>query len=120
MDAIPLARAQAKCEQLECELQKLPDFQHYLRMAGRAGRHRMERELMANPKFRMWSILKASMRKACPTLTNGAGQLGHGAGRVEKPVAPVLRVSAFASQARALGRTRMRDLPILASAPESR
>jgi|HubBroStandDraft_6_1064221.scaffolds.fasta_scaffold545163_2 hypothetical protein len=64
LDETPLSRAQAKCEQLERELKKCPDFHLYLIAQSREDRKRMERTLMTIPHFRLWHALKDSARGA--------------------------------------------------------
>jgi hypothetical protein len=51
-ERLPLDRAQAKREELECELKKCPDFQLYLITQAHGDRARMERVLMKNPVLR--------------------------------------------------------------------
>jgi hypothetical protein len=57
----PLDRARAKCEQLERELRKSPDFQLYLFANSRKNRTRMERLLVEIPAFRLWRALSCSI-----------------------------------------------------------
>jgi hypothetical protein len=64
LDETPLSRAQAKCEELERELKKCPDFHLYLIAQSREDRKRMERTLMTIPHFRLWHALKDSARRA--------------------------------------------------------
>ncbi len=60
----PLARAQAKCEQIEQELRKHLDFQFYLVCHSRQDRARMRRVLMEIPSFRLWRALKNAIEQA--------------------------------------------------------
>jgi hypothetical protein len=57
----PLQRAQAKCEQLECDLRRSPDFQLYLLTKSRPDRARMENTLMEIPQFMLWHTLTRSV-----------------------------------------------------------
>jgi hypothetical protein len=57
----PLHRAQEKCEELERELKKSPDFHLYLLTKSRKDRKRMERVLMTIPTFRLWRALKTTV-----------------------------------------------------------
>ena len=59
----PLDRAQAKREQIECELRKCPDFQLYLLTKSRKERARMGRLLMEIPNFRLWRALSTSIER---------------------------------------------------------
>jgi hypothetical protein len=60
-EALPLDRAQARCEQLERQLKKSPDFQLYLITKAPNDRARMERLLMEDPGFRLWRVLTNSI-----------------------------------------------------------
>ncbi len=53
----PLDRVRAKCEQIEGELKKHPDFQLYLITETIKDRTRMKRLLMKIPNFRLWYLL---------------------------------------------------------------
>lgn len=57
----PLARAQAKLQEIERELGKYPDFQLYLIAKTRKDRARMERLLMSIPAFALWRKLRDSV-----------------------------------------------------------
>jgi len=52
-----LVRARKKCERLERELRKCPDFQLYLLSKSRKDRNRMELMLMQIPSFKLWYLL---------------------------------------------------------------
>ena len=52
-----LVRARQKCERLERELRKCPDFQLYLLSKSRKDRNRMELMLMQIPSFKLWYLL---------------------------------------------------------------
>jgi hypothetical protein len=52
-----LVRAREKCERLEGELRKCPDFQLYLLSKSRKDRARMELMLMQIPSFKLWHLL---------------------------------------------------------------
>jgi hypothetical protein len=67
----PLARAQAKIEEIERELRKCPDFQLYLIANDPHDRLRMERVLLAIPNFELWFTLKNSI-VAAATAVAGA------------------------------------------------
>ena len=56
-EELSLDCARARCEQLECELKKCPDFQLYLITKATNDRARMERLLTENPGFRQWRLL---------------------------------------------------------------
>jgi hypothetical protein len=60
-ESMPLVHARTKCEQLERELRKCPDFQLYLLSKSRIERARMERVLMQIPSFRLWHYLMNSI-----------------------------------------------------------
>jgi hypothetical protein len=60
----PLQRAQAKCEQLERELRRSPDFQLYLLTKSRLDQARMESVLMEIPQFALWRALIKSVKRA--------------------------------------------------------
>jgi len=55
-------RALAKCEELERELKRSPDFQLYLLTQSRSDRARMERLLIEIPMFALWLTLHRSER----------------------------------------------------------
>ena len=57
----PLERAQAKCEQLERELRRSPDFHLYLLTKSLRDRARMESVLMDIPQFALWRTLTRSV-----------------------------------------------------------
>jgi len=57
----PLERARAKCEDIERELKKSPDFHLYLLTTSRKDRARMERLLQEIPEFRLWRTLMRSI-----------------------------------------------------------
>jgi len=57
----PLQRALAKCQQLERELRKSPDFQLYLLTRSRLDRARMENILLEIPQFKLWHTLRRSV-----------------------------------------------------------
>jgi hypothetical protein len=59
----PLERARAKCEQLERELGRSPDFQLYLLTKSRLDRARMESVLMEIPQFVLWRTLTRSVEE---------------------------------------------------------
>jgi len=65
-----LVRAREKCEQLERELRKCPDFQLYLLSKSRKDRARMELVLMQIPNFKLWHLLNNSI----VTIEDSAGQ----------------------------------------------
>jgi len=73
----PLDRARAKCEQLERELRKSPDFQLYLVVKSRNGRAQMESLLMEIPAFRLWRTLANSI------------ELAHRRSAVSMPAGPI-------------------------------
>jgi hypothetical protein len=56
-----LVRAREKCERLERELRKCPDFQLYLLSKSRKDRARMELVLMQIPSFKLWHLLMNSI-----------------------------------------------------------
>jgi hypothetical protein len=56
-----LVRAREKCELLERELRKCPDFQLYLLSKSRKDRARMELVLMQIPSFKVWHLLNNSI-----------------------------------------------------------
>jgi hypothetical protein len=60
----PLERAEVKCEKLESDLRKSPDFQLYLLTESRRDRARMESVLMEIPQFALWRTLTRSVRSA--------------------------------------------------------
>ena len=60
----PLDRARVKCEQLERELKRSPDFQLYLLAESPRDRARMESLLMEIPQFALWHILTGSIERA--------------------------------------------------------
>jgi hypothetical protein len=60
-EALPLDRAQARCEQLEHKLKKTSDFQLYLITKTPNDRAQMERLLMEDPGFRLWRVLTNSI-----------------------------------------------------------
>jgi len=60
----PLERALAKCEELERELKRSPDFQLYLLTKSRSDLARMESLLMEIPKFALWLTLARSVKRA--------------------------------------------------------
>ncbi len=60
----PEKRALAKCEDLERELKRSPDFQLYLLTQLRSDRVRMERLLIEIPMFALWLTLHRSERTA--------------------------------------------------------
>jgi hypothetical protein len=60
-ESMPLVHARAKCEHLERELRKSPDFQLYLLSRSRKDRVRMERVLMRIPGFKLWHELMNSI-----------------------------------------------------------
>jgi hypothetical protein len=60
----PLARAQAKLQEIEQELRKYPDFQLYLIARTRQDRARMEQLLMNIPAFALWRKLRDSVTLA--------------------------------------------------------
>lgn len=60
----PLARAQAKIDEIERELRKCPDFQLYLIASNPQDRLRMERVLLAIPNFKLWLTLSKSIAAA--------------------------------------------------------
>ena len=53
----PFDRAKLKCEQLERELRRSPDFQLYLLTESLSDRARMESVLMEIPQFAVWRAL---------------------------------------------------------------
>jgi len=57
----PLARAQARLEEIERELRKYPDFQLYLIARTREDLARMERLLINIPAFALWQKLRNSI-----------------------------------------------------------
>ena len=57
----PLEHAQAKCEQLERELRRSPDFHLYLLTKSLGDRARMESVLMEVPQFALWRTLRRSV-----------------------------------------------------------
>jgi hypothetical protein len=57
----PLDRARAKCEEIERELRKSPDFHLYMLTRSRNDRARMEQLLMEIPEFRLWHMLMKSL-----------------------------------------------------------
>jgi hypothetical protein len=60
----PLARAQAKLQELERELGKHPDFQFYLLAKTEQDRTRMEAMLISIPAFGLWHKLRSSIALA--------------------------------------------------------
>jgi hypothetical protein len=60
-EATLLQRASRKCDQIERELRKHPDFQLYLLTRSKKDRARMERMLMEIPNFRLWRALTKSV-----------------------------------------------------------
>jgi hypothetical protein len=60
----PLQLVQAKCEQLERELRRSPDFQLYLLTKSRPDQARMEAVLMEIPQFALWRTLISSVERA--------------------------------------------------------
>jgi len=72
----PLERARAKCEELERELKRSPDFQLYLLTRSRSDQARMESVLMEIPKFALWFRLARSVKQA-------RGQFDGGTARVD-------------------------------------
>jgi len=60
----PLERAHAKCEEIERELRKSPDFQLYLITTSRKDRARMERLLNEMPEFWLWRTLKRAIERS--------------------------------------------------------
>lgn len=60
----PLARAQAKIDEIERELRKCPDFQLYLVVNSPQDRLRMERVLSSIPTFKLWLTLRNSIAAA--------------------------------------------------------
>jgi hypothetical protein len=60
----PLKRAQSKCEQLERELRRSPDFHLYLLTKSRLDQARMEGILMEIPQFALWRTLTKSVERA--------------------------------------------------------
>jgi hypothetical protein len=62
-EEMPLAHAQAKCEQLERELMRCPDFQLYLITGSHKNRARMRHVLMEIPNFRLWRTLSTSIER---------------------------------------------------------
>ena len=71
-DKLPLDRARTKCEQLERELRKCPDFQLYLITEAHNDRARMEPMLMENPAFRLWRLLTDSIAIANPSYSSAS------------------------------------------------
>ena len=59
----PEKRALAKCEELERELKRSPDFQLYLLTQSRSDRVRMERLLIEIPMFALWLTLQRSVKR---------------------------------------------------------
>jgi hypothetical protein len=57
----PFDRAKLKCEQLERELKRSPDFQLYLLTESLSDRARMESVLMEIPQFARWRALTKTM-----------------------------------------------------------
>ena len=55
--------ALAKCEELERELKRSPDFQLYLLTQSRSDRARMESVLIEIPKFALWLTLARSVKR---------------------------------------------------------
>jgi hypothetical protein len=60
----PLDRARAKCDEIERELRKSPDFHLYILTTSRNDRARMERLLMEIPEFELWHTLMKSIMVA--------------------------------------------------------
>jgi hypothetical protein len=60
----PLDRARAKCNEIERELRKSPDFHLYTLTTSRKDRARMERLLMKIPEFELWRTLMKSISMA--------------------------------------------------------
>jgi hypothetical protein len=60
----PLARAQAKLQQLERELGKHPDFQFYLLAKTKQDQTRMEAILVSIPAFELWHKLRNAIALA--------------------------------------------------------
>jgi hypothetical protein len=58
----PLKREQTKCEALERELRRSPDFQLYLLTESGSDRARMERMLVKIPQFALWRMLMMAVR----------------------------------------------------------
>ena len=69
--ALELARA--KCEQLERELRRSPDFQLYLLTEPGHDRARMESVLMEIPQFALWIALRRSVEFARSELIGSPG-----------------------------------------------
>ena len=60
----PFDRAKLKCDQLERELRRSPDFQLYLITESPSDRARMESVLMEIPQFALWRTLTKSVERA--------------------------------------------------------
>ena len=65
-----MKHVQAKCQQVEGELRKHPDFQLYLITRSPKDRARMERLLMGIPSFRLWRALTDSLGRAAEPARN--------------------------------------------------
>jgi hypothetical protein len=63
LENTPLHRAQLRCQELEAELKKSPDFQLYLMTKARKDRQRMERLLLEIPEFKLWYLLTQTVRR---------------------------------------------------------
>jgi hypothetical protein len=59
---VPLDRARAKCQQLERELSKIPDFQRYLLSQSPVEQERVEGTLNRFPAFRLWRNLMTAIK----------------------------------------------------------
>src|SRR4051794_21150767 len=64
LEGPPLQRAKLRSKELETELRKSPDFQLYLITKAAKERVRMEHLLLQIPEFKLWHLLRSTIRKA--------------------------------------------------------